>query len=265
MGERLKGKVAIVVGAGQTPGETIGNGKATAILFAREGASVALVDRNEEAAEDTRRQIEAEGHPAVTVVADVTRDEDCARIVERTLAAFGRIDVLHNNVGIGIPGGPVELSEADWDRVIDTNLKSMFLTCKHVLPHLEHQRSGAIVNVSSLASIRCSPVPMLAYNTSKAAVNALTRSIALQYAPVNVRANAILPGLIHTPMAVDAVARRYGIDRDRLVEAREKAVPMQRMGDAWDVAYAAVYLASEEAKYVTGVLLPVDGGLTCKG
>jgi len=265
MGDRLSGKVAIVVGAGQTPGETIGNGKATAILFAREGASVVVVDRSEDAAEDTRLAIDEEGLPTVTVVADVTRADDCARIVERTLEAYGRIDVLHNNVGIGVIGGPVELSEEDWDRVVDTNLKSMFLTCKHVLPHLERQKSGAIVNVSSLASIRCSPVPMLAYNTSKAGVNALTRSIAMQYAASNVRANAVLPGLIHTPMAVDAVVQRYGVDRDRLVRARDAAVPMGRMGDAWDVAYAALYLASDESKYVTGVTLPVDGGLTCKG
>ena len=265
MSDRLKGKVAIVVGGGQTPGETIGNGKATAILFAREGASVVVVDRKEDAAEDTRRTIEAEGGAAITVTANVTRSDDCARIADACIAAYGRVDVLHNNVGIGVVGGPVELSEEDWDRVVDTNLKSMFLTCKHVLPHMERQGSGAIVNVSSLASIRCSPVPMLAYNTSKAGVNALTRTVAMQYAAKGIRANAILPGLIHTPMAVDDVVRRYGIDRDKLVRGRDQAVPMQRMGEAWDVAYAALYLASDEAKYVTGVILPVDGGLTCKG
>ena len=265
MGDRLKGKVAIVVGGGQTPGETIGNGKATAILFAREGAAVVVVDRKGDAAEETRRAIEAEGGRATVVAADVTRTEDCARIADACMAAHGRIDVLHNNVGIGAIGGPVELAEEDWDRVVDTNLKSMFLTCKHVLPHMERQGAGAIVNVSSLASIRCSPVPMLAYNTSKAAVNAFTRSVAMQYATRGIRANAILPGLIRTPMAVDDVVRRYGVDRDKLVRGRDQAVPMQHMGEAWDVAYAALYLASDEAKYVTGVLLPVDGGLSCKG
>jgi NAD(P)-dependent dehydrogenase (short-subunit alcohol dehydrogenase family) len=265
MSARLQNKVAIVAGGGQVPGETIGNGKATAILFAREGATVVVVDRSEAAAEDTRAAIAAAGGSASVVVADVTRDADCARIVEHCVATHGRVDVLHNNVGIGVVGGPVELAEKDWDRVVDVNLKSMYLTCKHALPHMERQGSGAIVNVSSLASLRCSPVPMLVYNTTKAGVNALTRSVAMQYATKGIRANAILPGLIHTPMAVDEVVRRYGVDRDKLVRGRDQAVPMQRMGEAWDVAWAAVYLASDEAKYVTGVLLPVDGGLTCKG
>jgi len=265
MGERLRGKVAIVVGGGQTAGETLGNGKATAILFAREGAAVVVVDRDEAAARDTQTALAAEGLSASVVVADVRRGADCARIAEACVAEHGRVDVLHNNVGIGIFGGPVELSEEDWHRVVDTNLTGMYLTCKHVLPHMEKQGSGAIVNVSSLASIRCSPLPMLSYNASKAGVNALTRTIAMQYAAKGIRANAILPGLIHTPMAVDAVARTYGIDRDKLVRDRDRAVPMGRMGEAWDVAHAALYLASDEAKYVTGVLLPVDGGLTCKG
>ncbi len=265
MGERLRGKVAIIVGGGQTAGETLGNGKATAILFAREGAAVVVVDRDETAARDTQTAIAAEGLTASVVVADVRRGADCARIAEACVAEHGRVDVLHNNVGIGVFGGPVELSEEDWHRVVDTNLTGMYLTCKHVLPHMEKQGSGAIVNVSSLASIRCSPLPMLSYNASKAGVNALTRTIAMQYAAKGIRANAILPGLIHTPMAVDAVAKRYGIDRDKLVRDRDRAVPMGRMGEAWDVAHAALYLASDEAKYVTGVLLPVDGGLTCKG
>ena len=265
MSARLQEKVAIVAGGGQVPGETIGNGKATAILFAREGATVVVVDRSEAAAEDTRAAIAAEGGTATVVVADVTRDADCARIVEHCVTTHGRVDVLHNNVGIGVFGGPVELSEEDWHRVVDTNLTGMYLTCKHVLPHMEKQGSGSIVNVSSLASIRCSPLPMLSYNASKAGVNALTRTIAMQYAAKGIRSNAILPGLIHTPMAVDAVSKRYGIDRDKLVRDRDRAVPMGRMGEAWDVAWAAVYLASDEARYVTGVLLPVDGGLTCKG
>ena len=265
MGERLRGKVAIVVGGGQTAGATLGNGKATAILFAREGAAVVVVDRDEASARDTQVAIAVEGGNASVVVADVTRSDDCARIAEACVAEHGRIDVLHNNVGIGVFGGPVELAEEDWHRVVDTNLTSMYLTCKHVLPHMARQGSGAIVNVSSLASLRCSPLPMLSYNASKAGVNALTRTIAMQYAAKGIRANAILPGLIHTPMAVDDVVRRYGVDHDKLVRERDRAVPMGRMGEAWDVAHAALFLASDEAKYVTGVLLPVDGGLTCKG
>jgi NAD(P)-dependent dehydrogenase (short-subunit alcohol dehydrogenase family) len=265
MSGRLQGKVAIVVGGGQTPGETIGNGKATAILFAREGAAVVVADRAAEAAADTCAAIAAEGGKALAVTADVTQTEDCARLVEACITAHGRLDVLHNNVGIGIPGGPVELSEEHWHRVVDTNLSAMYLTCKHALPHMERQGSGSIINISSLASIRCSPVPMLAYNTTKAGVNALTRTIAMQYAAKGIRANAILPGLIRTPMAVDEVVRRFGVDRDKLVHTRDRAVPMGHMGEAWDVAWAAVYLASDESRYVTGVLLPVDGGLTCKG
>src|SRR5581483_1769796 len=187
------------------------------------------------------------------------------RMAEACIAAFGRVDVLHNNVGIGTVGGPVDLSEDDWRRVLDVNLTSMYLTCKHVLPNMERQGSGAIVNVSSMAAERFGRIPMLAYNASKGGVNALTRSIAMQYADKGIRANAIMPGLMRTPMAIDDVVRRYGVDRDRLVRGRDEAVPMKRMGEAWDVAWAALFLASDEAKYVTGVVLPVDGGLSCKG
>jgi NAD(P)-dependent dehydrogenase (short-subunit alcohol dehydrogenase family) len=265
MGDRLRGKVAIIVGAGQTPGETIGNGKATAMLFAREGATVLLVDRDGAAAADTGHAIEAEGGTGSVLEADVTQGDACRRMAEACVERYGRIDVLHNNVGIGTVGGPVELSEDDWDRVLDTNLKAMFLTCKHVLPQMEAQGAGAIVNVSSLAAIRFSPIPMLAYNASKGGVNALTRSIAMQYAAKGIRANAIMPGLMRTPMAIEDVVRRYGVDRERLIRGRDQAVPMKHMGEAWDVAWAALYLASDEAKYVTGVVLPVDGGLSCKG
>jgi NAD(P)-dependent dehydrogenase (short-subunit alcohol dehydrogenase family) len=265
MSGRLADKVAIVVGAGSTPGETIGNGRATAILFAREGAQVCLVDRHLASAEETREQIASEGGSARVCQADVTRDEDCARLVEDCVQAFGRVDVLHNNVGIGDIGGPVELDEERWNRVFDTNLRSMFLTCKHALPHMERQGSGAIVNVSSVAAIRFAPYPMLSYSASKAAVNALTRSVAMQYAAKGVRSNAIMPGLIETPMAMEGIAAGLGIDKQRLKQVRDAAVPMGHMGQGWDVAYAALYLASDEARYVTGVVLPVDGGLTLKG
>jgi NAD(P)-dependent dehydrogenase (short-subunit alcohol dehydrogenase family) len=262
---RLQDKVAIVVGAGSTPGDTMGNGRATAILFAREGASVMLVDRRLESAEETRRAIEAEGGRAFAFEADVVRAEDCRRMADACIRTYGRIDVLHNNVGIGEGGGPVELSEQDWDRILDTNLKSMFLTCKSVLPHMEEQGAGAIVNISSMAAVRFAPYPMVAYSASKAGVNAFTRSIAMQYAGRGIRANAIMPGLIHTPMAIEGISRRLGIEKRDLIRMRDAAVPMKHMGEAWDVAYAALFLASDEAKYVTGVVLPVDGGLSCKG
>jgi NAD(P)-dependent dehydrogenase (short-subunit alcohol dehydrogenase family) len=264
-GDRLRGKVAIVVGAGQTPGETIGNGRATAILFAREGAIVLAADRDGESAAETVRAIAAEGGTASAYAADVTRAADCRAMAEECLRLYGRVDVLHNNVGIAGLGGPVELAEEEWDRILDTNLKAMFLTCKHVLPHMERQGGGAIVNVSSLAAERFAPMPFLAYSASKGGVNALTRSIAMQYAARGIRVNAVMPGLIRTPMAVDDVVRRYGFERDALVHMRDAAVPMGRMGEAWDVAYAALYLASDEARYVTGIVLPVDGGLSCKG
>jgi NAD(P)-dependent dehydrogenase (short-subunit alcohol dehydrogenase family) len=264
MGERLRDKVAIVVGAGSTPGETMGNGRATAILFAREGASVLLVDRDADSAKETQGMIAAEGGSASVCPADVTRGEDCRAMAERCVEAYGRIDVLHNNVGIGDLGGPVELSEEAWERVLSTNLKSMFLTCKYVLPQMERQGSGAIVNISSLGAVRFAPYPMLSYSTSKAGVNALTRSIAMQYANRGIRANAIMPGLIDTPMAMEGISARLEIGKQELRRLRDQAVPMKHMGEAWDVAYAALFLASDEAKYVTGVVLPVDGGLALK-
>jgi NAD(P)-dependent dehydrogenase (short-subunit alcohol dehydrogenase family) len=265
MSGRLEGKVAIIVGAGSSPGETMGNGRATAIVFAREGAAVLLVDRDGDSAEETKRLIEAEQGVSSVCVADVVRAEDCRRMAEQCVETYGRIDILHNNVGIGILGGPVELSEAEWDRVVDTNLKAIFLTCKYVLPHLERQKGGAIINISSMAAVRFAPYPMLSYSASKAGVNALTRSIAMQYAARGIRVNAIMPGLIRTPMAIEGIVSALGIDKQELIRMRDAAVPMQHMGEAWDVAYAALFLASDEAKYVTGVVLPVDGGLSCKG
>jgi NAD(P)-dependent dehydrogenase (short-subunit alcohol dehydrogenase family) len=265
MSGRLKGKVAVVVGAGSTPGDTMGNGRATAMLFAREGASVALVDYRLESAEETREMIAGEGGTSFAIQADVTRAEDCKRVAEACVETYGAIDILHNNVGIGEGGGPVDLSEADWDKVVDTNLKSMFLTCKFVLPQMEQRGAGSIINISSMASIRFAPYPMLAYSASKAGVNALTRSIAMQYAHQHIRCNAILPGLINTPMAIEGISVRLGVDKADLIRMRDAAVPMNHMGEAWDVAYAALFFASEESKYITGVIMPVDGGLSCKG
>ena len=223
-----------------------------------------LVDRKEDSARETLSMIEAEGGSGVVWVADVTREEETASAVQTCLDRFGRIDILHNNVGIGGSlAGADRLEEADWHRIIDANLTSMFLTCKHVLPAMREQGSGAIVNISSVASI--ASVPMLAYKVSKAGVNALTQQVAITNARFGIRANAILPGLINTPMAIEGISKARGIDREQLVKDRDASVPLGRkMGTAWDVAHAALFLASDEAKFITGVLLPVDGGQSIK-
>jgi NAD(P)-dependent dehydrogenase (short-subunit alcohol dehydrogenase family) len=261
---RLENKTAIVVGAGQTPGETIGNGRATAILFAREGARVLVVDRNLDSALETKAMIEQEGGSATAFKADVTRDLDCGALVQACLDAYGRIDILHNNVGIAAgDAGPTHLSEESWDQIFNVNLKSMFLTCKHVLPVMREQGAGAIVNISSVAAV-CS-VGMLAYKTSKAGVNALTHSIAMGNARYGIRVNAIMPGLMYTPMAVKGLAQARGVPEEEVARQRDAQVPLgARMGTAWDVAYAALFLASDEAKFITGVLLPVDGGQSAR-
>jgi NAD(P)-dependent dehydrogenase (short-subunit alcohol dehydrogenase family) len=222
-----------------------------------------LVDRDPRSVVETRERIAAEGFEAKVSIADVTIGEDCRRIAAECVAAFGRIDVLHNNVGIGNLKGPVELPEAEWDQVMATNLKSMYLTCKHVLPQMVAQKSGSIVNISTLGAIRFPPYPMLAYSVSKSGVNALTQSIAMQYADKGIRANALLPGLIDTPMAT-TIAPEIGLGKEDFRWARARTVPMKRLGEAWDVAYAALFLASDESKYITGVVLPVDGGLAIK-
>ena len=264
MGERLKDKVAIVTGAGSS-GPGWGNGKAAAVLFAREGAKVFGIDINPDAAEETKQIIEEEGGACTVHQTDVTSLADVEAMVERCLETYGCIDVLHNNVGIVEVGGPVEASEESWDRVVAVNLKSMFLTCKFVLPHMEKQSRGAIVNISSITGIRYLGVPYVSYSATKAGVLQLTQSIALQYAEKNIRANAILPGLLNTPMIIEPLKDVYADgDIEKMIEIRNNQVPMKRMGDAWDVAHAALFLASDEAKYITGAQLVVDGGLTCK-
>jgi NAD(P)-dependent dehydrogenase (short-subunit alcohol dehydrogenase family) len=259
---RLDNKIALVFGAGSC-GPGWGNGKAAAAAYAREGAKVVAVDRHLPAAEETRAIIASEHGQCLAFQADVTQLPDVEAVVAECLKAHGRIDILHNNVGIAEVGGPVEASEESWDRLMAVNVKSMFLTCKAVLPQMIKQCSGAIINISSVAGIRYLGVPYVAYAASKAAVNQLTRSIALQYADQGIRANAILPGLMNTPMIVEPFKHLYG-SVEEMVKARDALCPMKKMGDAWDVANAAVFLASDEAKYITGVLLPVDGGLTCK-
>ena len=261
MADRLKGKVALVVGAGSI-GPGWGNGKAAAVLFAREGARVLAADLRPAAALETKRIIEGEGGACEVVACDVSKAKEVAAMVEACLEAFGRIDVLHNNVGIVEVGGPVETSEESWDRVNDVNLKSMFLTCKEVLPHMERQGKGVIVNIASIAGIRWTGVPYVSYSATKAAVIHFTRVVALQYARAGIRANSILPGLMNTPMIHASLIGAYGANAEEMVRKRDAQCPMGRMGDAWDVAYAALFLASDEAKYITGTELVVDGGLT---
>ncbi len=262
MARRLDGKVALVFGAGSA-GEGWGNGKATAVLYAREGARIAAVDVNLAAAEATVALIADEGGEAVALQAEVTSSADVARVTRQTRERFGRIDVLHNNVGINRRGTPVDTSEADWDRVMDVNVKSLFLTCKHVLPVMSEQGSGAIVNISSIASTRWVGYPFIAYAASKAAVNHFTRAVAVQYAPKGIRANVVLPGLMNTPRIYDHIVAFYD-NPEAMIEQRGAVVPMGRMGDAWDIAHASLFLASNEARYITGAEIVVDGGLQCR-
>jgi NAD(P)-dependent dehydrogenase (short-subunit alcohol dehydrogenase family) len=259
---RLKDKIAIIVGAGQTPGATIGNGRATALLFAREGAKVWAVDRDLASAQDTVAMIEKEGGVAAAAAADITDEAAVRKMVEGCVARWGRIDVLHNNVGLSLAGGdaPIEaITPEAFDRVTAINLRGMVITCKHVLPVMKKQRSGSIVSISSLAAWES--YPYVAYKTSKAGVIALTEQIAYTYAGDGIRANVILPGLMNTPMAVEARVKSSGKSREQVIADRDARVPLgRRMGTAWDVAHAALFLASDEARFITGVSLAVDGG-----
>ncbi len=253
---RLDGRVAVIVGAGQTDGETVGNGRATAITFAREGATVVLVDRDAESLAESARLVGG----ATEVVVDIASDEGPDAVVAAALAAHGRIDILHNNVGIGAGDGPPHhLDDHAFDRIIDVNLRAMWRTCRAAVPELRRSGNGAIVNISSLAAIAAAG-NLTAYKVSKAGVNALTQNLALTNAKHGVRANAIMPGFIDTPMAVDAAARVLDVDRADVAAGRAAVVPLGRQGTAWDVANAALFLASDEAAFITGVLLAVDGG-----
>jgi NAD(P)-dependent dehydrogenase (short-subunit alcohol dehydrogenase family) len=263
---RLADKTALVFGAGSS-GPGWGNGKAAAALFAREGARVFCVDVNQAAAEETANIIRGEGGESQAIQADASKAPDVVRTVATCLDRYGRIDVLDNNVGIAEVGGVVELSEEAWDRVFAVNLKSCFLGMKHVIPVMEGQGGGSIINISSIASIRYTGVPYTTYYATKAAMNHLTRTAAVQYAPKKIRINAILPGLMKTPMVEKSaeLAQSYaGGGIEAMWRARDAQVPMGHMGDAWDVAYAALFLASDESRYVTGIELVVDGGITLK-
>jgi NAD(P)-dependent dehydrogenase (short-subunit alcohol dehydrogenase family) len=265
MARRLEGKTAVVVGAGQTPGSTIGNGRATAVLFAREGAKVLVVDRDLISAGETVEMIVGDGGEAVAFGADITAEADCKTLIAEAVGRLGRLDILHNNVGIGEGDGPVQrLEEAAWDRILTVNLKAMWLTLKHALPAMRAQGGGgAIVNISSLAAI--APAGIIAYEVSKAGVNKLTTSVAALNARHGIRCNAIMPGLMDTPMAIENIARARGDSVEAVRAARNARVPLGgKMGTAWDVAYAALFLASDEAKFITGAVLPVDGGMSVR-
>lgn len=249
---RLEGKVAIVTGAGSS-GPGVGNGKAASVLFAREGAKVLLVDAVEERAAETLEMIRQEGGEASAFAANVIDAEDCRRMVDAAMDAYGRLDILDNNVGISRRGTVLEVSEEDWDYVMAVNVKSIVLSSKHAIPRMIESGGGSIINISSIAGLRAhSSTP---YTTSKAAIIGLTMSMAADHGPDGIRVNCIAPGLVYSPM----VAPR--MDED-LRQARKNAAPLRTEGDSWDIGYAALYLASEEARWVNGITLPVDAGLT---
>ena len=258
---RLKDKIAVVVGGGQQPGETIGNGRATCLRFAQEGAQVVVVDRDLDLAEETVRLITDAGGRASAFAADITDEAQCAAIASTANDRHGRIDILHNNVGRSRGDQPTTEMDADvWDELMAMNLKGMFMTCKHVLPVMREQRAGVILNISSTSSLCARQT--VTYKTSKGAVNTLTHHIAMENAEYGIRANVILPGLMDTPMAIVRRSRERNVDASVIRAERDAQVPLgQKMGTAWDVANAALFLASDEAQFITSVILPVDGGM----
>ena len=264
MAGRLNGKVALITGAGSV-GPGWGNGRATAVLFAREGACVVAVDRDTAAAEATRQMIESEGNACAVETADVTDSAQIERVMAEVCEHWGGLHVLVNNVGGSVPGGPVELSEEDWAGQLEFNLTSAFLTTRCALPIMEAQGAGAIVNISSVAGLRHIGNHHAAYAAAKAGLVQFTKAVAVQYAARGVRCNSISVGLMHTPLVEARLAAQYGEgDFEALVAKRHAQVPMGRMGSGWDVAHAALFLASDEAGYVTAADLVVDGGLTAK-
>jgi NAD(P)-dependent dehydrogenase (short-subunit alcohol dehydrogenase family) len=259
---RLENKIAIVVGAGQGPGEGLGNGRATVMRFAQEGAKILAVDRDINLAKQTAALVTSEGGECVPFEADVTQERTLAATMTAAQKRWGRVDILHNNVGVSIAGGDaslLEITESAFDRICAINLRGTIMACKHVLPIMREQRSGVIINISSIAAWE--EYPYVAYKATKAALIAFTQQVAIQNAEFGIRANVILPGLMDTPMAVDTRARASGKSRADVAAQRDAKVPLRkRMGTAWDVANAALFLASDEANFITGVALPVDGG-----
>ena len=263
---KLNQKVAVVVGAGQTPGPTVGNGRATARLFARHGAKVMAVDRDLSSAEETVDMIRSEGGEAAAFEADVDDESTLQAMVVACVKSWSSLDILHYNVGVSVAGGDAPVTEITveaFDRIMSLNLRGSVLACKHALPVMREQRGGVIINISSTASHET--YPWVTYKASKSAMVAITKQLALQNAQYGIRVNAILPGLMNTPMAVNARVEAWGRSREDVVAERDARVPLgQKMGSAWDVAHAAAFLASDEAKFITGVALPVDGGASCR-
>jgi NAD(P)-dependent dehydrogenase (short-subunit alcohol dehydrogenase family) len=260
---RLKNKIAIIVGAGQSPGQGLGNGRATVLRFAQEGAKVMAVDNNLSSANET---VAMAGGECIAFEADVSKEATLAAMIEAAQRRWGRIDILHYNVGVSIAGGDApldQITEVAFDRIATINLRGAIMACKHVLPLMCAQRAGVITTISSVAAWE--QYPNVAYKATKAGMIAFTQQIAVQNAEYGVRANVILPGLMDTPMAVDTRARVSGKSRAEVAAARDARVPLRhKMGTAWDVANAALFLASDEANFITGVALPVDGGaLAC--
>ena len=262
---KLEDRVCVVVGAGQTPGETIGNGRAAAITYAREGARLLLVDHIAERVGETQRILADEGFAAETLVADVTVESGCQSISDEAKERFGRIDVLHYNVGKSQGDGEAsELALANWSEIMTLNLTGYYLTCKHALPTMRARRAGVIIGISSMAAHGAHM--NMTYGVSKAGMNSLTKSLAIHNAPHGIRVNAIMPGLMDTPMAIERRAGEQNRSRDEIRTERARQVPLlNQQGTGWDVANAALFLASDDAKYITGVCLPVDGGLSARG
>src|ERR1700722_12726635 len=262
---RLQGKIAIIVGAGQSAGKPTARGRHMEISSPRHAAQVLCVDRHLESAMETAAMITQEGGSAAAFQADVSRDTDCAAVIAEAKSRWGRIDILVNNVGIGGSGdGPAHRAdEAAFDRILTVNLKSAWMTIKHAVPVMREQGAGSIVNISSLASLAGGN--QVAYEVSKAGINRLTTSVANANAGHGIRCNAVLPGLMDTPMAVTGIAQATGLSTEAVREARNARVPLRgKMGTAWDTAHAALFLASDEANFITGVLLPVDGGMAAR-
>ncbi|MBU0589697.1 MAG: SDR family oxidoreductase [Gammaproteobacteria bacterium] len=264
MSGRLQGKVALVTGAGSV-GPGWGNGRAIAVRFAQEGARVFAVDRDPARMEETVQLVHEAGGEIAIAACDVTQSDAVAGIVTQCLERFGRIDILVNNVGGSAAGGPVQMSEEVWDAQLDHNLKSVFLSCKHVLPHLEAQGSGVIINISSTSGIRWTGSAQVAYASSKAGVIQFSRVVAMQYAKAGIRVNTVVPGQLYTPMVdVRLAGQRTGGDVDTLLKQRQARIPLPFMGDGRDTANAALFLASDEARFITGTELVVDGGMSVR-
>lgn len=261
---RLQGKVALVTGAGCV-GPGWGNGRAITVRFAAEGAHVIAIDRDPASMEETLRLVSESGGKVTSHQCDVTDSEAIKRLVDETVERFGRIDVLINNVGAPAPGGPVHLSEVLWGKQLELNLTTTYLTCRHVLPVMERQGGGAIVNIASTSGIRFTGAVQVGYAAAKAGVIQLGRVVAVEYASKNIRVNSVVPGLLHTPMVETALARNQtGGDVESLLRKRQARVPMPFMGDGRDTANAALFLASDEARFITGTEIVVDGGMSAR-